>query len=329
MGRSLNEMNSGASAAKVTPERLDSSGVLKPSVAPEPFGPKPKAGSRKARTEPILSEEDLATSRRSYVEKGGELPSTGAGKTSSAPSKQVRGVLVVPTIKSKNAAAALQDLHTHISGHLNELASHTDHEPKTLRSLEIAKGHLDQARAAIGKGNRLKSPQEINGKSYTFTSDAHKSYQQASRHLVEAHRQLSAGHVKEAAESRMVSAGLPEREHVAELHQKVNTLRVTKQASPFKEIKFGGQTFTGSAIPELGKLAEETGAPEPVKQKIQRAIKGTPRVSKRKRLQGVKQPQLIKGDYTNPKRSASPTSSVVGRGGQAQRKPGQTPGFEG
>lgn len=322
MGRSFKDLNTAASAAKVTPERLDPSGVLLPS-APNAKARKPKT------TEPILSEEELAPSRKAFVQKGGQLPSTGAGKSSISPSKQTRGVRVIPTIKSRDAAAALDQLHTQISGHLNELSSHEDHEPKTLNSLEIAKGHLDQARAAISKGNRLKQPQEINGKMYKFTSDAHKSYQKASGHLAEAHRQLSAGHVQAAAESKLVSAGLPEREHVAELHQKINTLQVLKSAAPFASMEFGGTTLKGAAIGEAAKLAKEMDAPKPVQEKLSRAVKGTPRISKMKKLQGVKQPQLNKGDYTNPQRKASPTSSIVGRGVQAQRKPGKTPGFEG
>lgn len=323
MGRSFNEMNSGASAAKVTPERLDPSGVLLPSA------PNAKARTPKS-TEPILSEEDLAPSRKAFVQKGGQLPSTGVStRQTRVTAPKTRGVVVSPTIKTNEASVALQGLHTHLSTHLNELSSHQDHDQKTLSSLEIAKGHLDQARAAISKGNKLKSPQEIDGKRYTFTADAHKSYQQASRHLTEAHRQLSAGHVRDAADSRSVASGLPEQEHVADLHKRVHTLNVLKSSKPFKKMEFGGTTITGSAISELGQLAKEKDAPEPVRQKITRAVKGTPRVSKRERLQGARQQQLTKGDYTNPQRKASPTAGITGRGPMAQRKPGRTPGFEG
>lgn len=322
MGRSFNEMNSGASAAKVTPERLDPSGVLLPS-APNAKARKPKT------TEPILSEEELAPSRRAYVEKGGQLPSTGASRQAKVTAPKTRGVLVNPTIKTNEASVALQGLHTHISTHLNELSSHQDHDQKTVNSLEIAKGYLDQARAAINKGNKLKSPQEINGKRYTFTADAHKSFQQASGHLVGALRQLSADHVRAAADSRSVASGLPEQEHVADLHKRVHTLNVLKSSKPFNKIEFGGKTLTGAAISELGQLAKEKDAPKPVQQKITRAVKGTPRVSKRERLQGARQQQLTKGDYTNPQRKASPTAGITGRGPMAQRKPGRTPGFEG
>jgi hypothetical protein len=315
------EFTSGHDGAKSVAARADSS---------EDLGERLK--QKYSETRPI-AEEELAPSRAKFVASGGQLPTTGVsqrGAKAPNPAK-TRGMILPQEIKQKDASRELEGLHTMLKSHAMELVSHTDHNEATMGSLAQASHHITQAKASLNEAHRLKQPQEINGKMMKFTSEANKKYQEAAGHLLKAHGHLDADHVRQAAGVRKVSSGIPESSHVEDLHSKVKTLQTMKPAAPFKELKFGGTTIKGeTAMSELSKLAQEKGAPTPVKEKISRARRGTARVSKFEKLtKGRGQQELTKGDYTNPQRSAGSQAPIVGRGPMAQRKPGRTPGFEG
>jgi len=281
----------------------------------------------------VISEEELAPSRAKFVAAGGQLPAVGASTKKEKPVNpaKTRGMVLPQEIKQKDADVHLNALHTILKTHSRNLSSHTDHSPDTVKSMEQANYHLGEAKAALNEAHSRKTPQLVDGKMMKFTSAANSKYQEASGHLLAAYGHLDAEHVRNATRTRKVSSGIPEREHVEELHKRVGTLRTLKPAKPFEEMKFGKTTIKGTAaMKELGQLAEEKGAPTPTKEKIRRAIKGTPRVDKfEKIVKGRGQQQLTKGDYTNPQRRAGRRAPIVGRGPMAQRKPGQTPGFEG
>lgn len=228
-------------------------------------------------------------------------------------------------MSAKEVAQHVGELHAHLTTAVNTLNSHRNLSSEHKSAVRAAAGHLQEAgelhfhasnRASGGIGSNQMDRNMVHG-----------NLRKASNKLSKAHTVLKNSGVMEAIGSHH-TVNMPKDEHVADVSARASALQQGAQPKPFKRLAFAGKEFRhdpeSNEFVEQGKgektinredveyLKATQGKSSPGIQKLDRALKGTPK-GKSAGIAGKK--SLKEGDVRGNR------SGVVGGKGVDPRRP--------
>lgn len=294
---------------------------------------------------PAITEEELSarTARtRSDLVKSGAAPK--APRQSRVkevlPSKTTPYRDVKQTMGLKEYGQGINEAHSMLHAHATTMDSLLL-RPEAQARVANAKHHLGLANSAIGRANEARRGVIVGGKRYSGDAEAGKYYDEAVKHLANAHDELADENVGVMRQLHNVTAELPT-DHLQRLVDASKTTRVLKSGTSHKNMPLAGGTIDPRKI-NIKDVENIMGKEAPVTKKIALAKKGRARQDKFKVITGQEEKDTgglpgrdertvgRKGMVTtpiNPMRPASSARTIEGSLPNANMTATSTPKFD-